>query len=72
MARLRDITGNLELLERFVASYEGAGGFPLDMGYARRCRAYAFMGRDPHRNPHRNPQMIGGFLINDALPFRAS
>lgn len=63
MIRLREITGLENLLEAFVAHYARAGGFPLDITYARRCRAFAFM------NSRR--EMVGGFLINLAPPFRS-
>lgn len=63
MIRLREITGQENLLEAFVAHYALAGGFPLDITYTRRCRVYAFMdGRGT---------MVGGFLINIAAPFRS-
>lgn len=63
MNRLREITGQETLLEAFVAHYARAGGFPLDITYARRCRAFAFMNAQGH--------MAGGFLINLAPPFRS-
>ncbi len=63
MNRLREITGQENLLEAFVAHYARAGGFPLDITYARRCRAFAFMNAQGH--------MAGGFLINLAPPFRS-
>jgi hypothetical protein len=60
--RLQEITGDEGQVAAFVAGYNGAGGFPLDGAYARRCRAYAFMdGAD----------MNGGFLLNPQPPFRA-
>lgn len=63
MIQLREITGQDNLLAAFVAHYSQAGGFPLHIEYARRCRAYAFMdGRGT---------MFGGFLINIAPPFRS-
>jgi hypothetical protein len=63
MIRLCEITGQENLLEAFVAHYEGAGGFPLDITYTRRCRAFAFM--------NAKGIMVGGFLINIAAPFRS-
>lgn len=63
MFRLREITGQESALEAFVAHYAGAGGFPLDITYARRCRAFAFM--------NARGTMAGGFLINLAPPFRS-
>lgn len=62
MIRLLEITGDEERVAAFVTGYNGAGGFPLDIAYARRCRAYAFM---------HGADMIGGFLLNPDPPFRA-
>lgn len=63
MITLREITGKENLLAAFVAQYAQAGGFPLDINYTRRCRAFAFM--------NGSGAMIGGFLINIAPPFRS-
>jgi len=63
MIRLREITGQENLLEAFVDHYAQAGGFPLYIEYARRCRAFAFM--------NAAGKMLGGFLINEAPPFRS-
>lgn len=63
MIQLREITGNEDLLAAFVGHYAKAGGFPLDIDYARRCRAFAFMSK--------MGELVGGFLINIAPPFRS-
>ncbi|HRI63406.1 MAG TPA: hypothetical protein PK156_04190 [Polyangium sp.] len=63
MIRLREITGQENRLEAFVAHYANAGGFPLDITYARRCRAFAFT--------NEKGQIFGGFLINVAPPYRS-
>ena len=63
MIRLHEITGKENLLDAFVAHYAQAGGFPLDKAYARRCRAFAFM--------NTAGKLLGGFLINEAAPFRS-
>jgi hypothetical protein len=63
MIRLREITGQENQLGAFVAHYASAGGFPLDITYARRCRAFAFTSK--------KGKMFGGFLINIAPPFRS-
>jgi hypothetical protein len=63
MIRLREITGEENLLQAYVASYARAGGFPLDIGYVRRCRVYAFVDGAG--------AMAGGFLINTTAPYRS-
>lgn len=63
MIRLCEITGQENHLEAFVAHYAGAGGFPLDIAYTRRCRVFAFTDG--------GGTMVGGFLINIAAPFRS-
>ena len=63
MIRLREITGQENQLEAFVTHYASAGGFPLDITYTRRCRAFAFT--------NEKGQMFGGFLINVVAPFRS-
>lgn len=63
MIRLREITGQENLLKTFVAHYNNVGGFPLEITYTRRCRVFAFM--------NQQGKMAGGFLINMAPPFRS-